>query len=176
MKRSKFTYNEKAFTLIEVIISLVLAGIVAVVASVGIGRITQGYVISRQNADSSLNAQVGMTRIVKELSSICIETDSIDAAAVTSVSYTNALSGSHTIAKSGSVIQIDGIILIDNVTFFELKYYDPLSLTPTTPMTTPVSATDRPKIRRVDISFSMQGAQNVVSSYGNSAKIQESYY
>jgi prepilin-type N-terminal cleavage/methylation domain-containing protein len=173
MKISSFISSKKAFTLIEVIISLVLIGIMAVLVGVGVVKITQGYVFARQNTDTLLKTQVGMVRIVKELSSIHIETDSIAAADATSISYTkNGVSGGHTIARAGTVIQIDGIILVDNVTAFDLKYFDAAS----TELTRPVSNSDRPKIRRVDISLSLQGAQNVVSTFGNSAKIQESYW
>ena len=81
--------NEKAFTLIEVIVSLVLIGIMAAIAGMGLMRIAEGYVFAKQNAETAQKAQIAIARIVKELSYATI----INATpTVSSVNYTRPAS------------------------------------------------------------------------------------
>jgi prepilin-type N-terminal cleavage/methylation domain-containing protein len=60
--------NEKAFTLIEVIVCLVLIGIMAAIVGMGFMRIAEGYIFAKKNAETVQKAQVAIARIVKELS------------------------------------------------------------------------------------------------------------
>ena len=107
--------NENGFTLIEVIVSLVLIGVMAAVAGMGLVAITQSYVFSQQNNKTSLKAQVALAKMVKEISSLGIEPcTTLTAAAITtaqtkSISYTYTCNGTitnHTIAQSGTRIQL----------------------------------------------------------------------
>jgi prepilin-type N-terminal cleavage/methylation domain-containing protein len=167
--------NENGFTLIEVIVSLLLIGILASLAGMFLVAITNGYVFSQQNNETSLKAQVALAKMVKEISSLGIETGTITAAAVTvaqptsiSYTYTDSVTGTitHTIAQNGAQIQFDGIPLVDTVTAFALTYFDNAGAATATPAA----------IRRVDISLSLQGAGGVISTFADNAKILESYF
>ena len=151
--------------MIEVIVSLVLIGIMAALAGMFFVTITQGYVFSQQNNETSLKAQVALAKMVKEIGSLSIETDTITAAAAASVTVNRAAT-LHTIALAGAQIQFDGIALVDNVTAFTLSYFDNAG----------AATANRPAIRRVDITLSLRGAEDVISSFNGSAQIQESYY
>jgi prepilin-type N-terminal cleavage/methylation domain-containing protein len=169
--------NEKGFTLIEVIVSLVLVGIIAVIAGMGLLQITQGYVFAKQNAETVQKAQVAMTRIVKELGAAertSAGTTAITAAGTGSVTYTRQEpSGSttyttNTIALSGTAVSLQQVpsggtastsTLINNVTAFSLAYLDAAGGTvdPSTPAA----------IRFVDITLTVRGASNVLSTFNN---------
>jgi prepilin-type N-terminal cleavage/methylation domain-containing protein len=167
--------NEKAFTLIEVIVSLVLAGIMAAIVGLGLVKITQGYVFAKQNSETVQKAQIAMTRIVKELGAAT----SISAATLptpTSVTYTRPVSVTNTISISGGLVQMSGTIsgtIINNVvttgSFSKFEYFNATgsSVTP--------SATTVPTIRRIDVTLRITGANNQTSDFTNSVWINESY-
>ena len=169
-------HNENGFTLIEVVVSLLLVGIMAVLAGMFLVTITQGYVFSQQNNETSLKAQVALAKMVKEIGSLGIEpcTTMLTAAAVTaealtSISYTYTCNGTiinHTIAQNGAQIQFDGIPLVDSVTAFALSYFD----------NTGAATATLANIRRVDITLSLQGAGGVIKTFADSATILESYF
>lgn len=59
--------QQKGFTLIEMIAVLLLVGIMAAVAGMGIVTAVQGYIFSRDNAAISEKAQLAVARINREL-------------------------------------------------------------------------------------------------------------
>ena len=59
--------NNKGFTLIEIIVSLVIVGIMAAVAGMGIVSMVQGYDFARENVVISQKAQLVMARLRCEL-------------------------------------------------------------------------------------------------------------
>jgi len=169
--RRRTACNKNGFTLMEVVVSLLLIGIMGVVAGMLLVAITKGYIFSQQNNEISLKGQVAVAKMVKEIGSIRIETDKITAATATSISYTYTdpvtnTTASHTIAQAGTQIQFDGITLVDVVNAFLLSYFD------NTGATTATLA----NIRRVDITLNLQGAGGIISTFADSAKIEESYY
>jgi prepilin-type N-terminal cleavage/methylation domain-containing protein len=159
------TRKKNGFTLIEVIVSLLLLGILSALGGMFLVAITQGYVFSQQNNETALKAQVALAKIVKEIGSLSIETDTITAATATAVTFRRT-GTNHTLQLADLTIQFDGITLVDNVTAFGLTYFD---------NTGAVTAT-LANIRRVDITLSLRGAGGVISNFAASAKIKESYY
>jgi prepilin-type N-terminal cleavage/methylation domain-containing protein len=153
--------NEKAFTLIEVIVSLVLIGILATIAGMGLVQITQGYVFAKQNSETAQKAQIAMARIVKELGAV----NTINSTSSTSVTYTRPGPVTNTIALSGTTVTLNTIPLIDNVTAFALDRFDAANN----------STTTAANIRRVDITLTVRGANDQLSTFNNSVFIQESY-
>jgi prepilin-type N-terminal cleavage/methylation domain-containing protein len=170
----KLLLDDKAFTLIEVIVSMVLIGVMAAIAGMGLVVVTRGYVFSKQNADTMLKSQVAMTRIVKELSSIR-PTDTISSATNASITYTkDGVAGvSHTISWTGNILQIDGVTLINNVTAFSLAYANSAGGVIAIGSTSPSQAVLN-GIRRMVVNMTIRGADNVDSAFSNSVKIQES--
>ncbi|MCX5852856.1 MAG: prepilin-type N-terminal cleavage/methylation domain-containing protein [Deltaproteobacteria bacterium] len=108
---------DKGFTLIEVIVTLVLVGIMAV----GIGNTlvleVQGYLFARDAESSSQKAQLALARIKREIIDLTAITATTDSSTMT---YTNTR-GTFRIQKNGSVINLQDTtvgtdrLLLDNM-------------------------------------------------------------
>ena len=128
--------NESGFTLIEIIVSLVLVGMMAAIAGMGIVTGTRGYLLAKENSHMAQKAQLAMARIQRELMELT------DIAARRSdpafIIYDNT-SGRHAIAIDGTTINMflnlgptqttlpgwdQSDILVDNVHNFNLFYYE----------------------------------------------------
>ena len=62
--------DEKGFTLIEVIVTLVLVGITTALAGMWIVSVANGYVFTKMNANTVQKAQLAVTRLAKEFAAI----------------------------------------------------------------------------------------------------------
>jgi len=125
---SKRALNKKGFTLLEIIISLVLVGIVAAVIGVSSNYLVTSFLFSGKNADTLLKGQVAMARMAKELNNIkYLNTNPayLDATKIKFTSYKDAVAVYHTISwgGSGTNLLFDGDILTDQVSSFSLTYY-----------------------------------------------------
>ncbi|MBF0395233.1 MAG: prepilin-type N-terminal cleavage/methylation domain-containing protein [Desulfobacterales bacterium] len=70
--------NEKGFTLIEIIVSLILIGILAAATSLGIGSSIQGYMFNVENVRIVQKAENIILRLNRELSEVTALDSSID--------------------------------------------------------------------------------------------------
>jgi prepilin-type N-terminal cleavage/methylation domain-containing protein len=151
------TVNHKGFTLIEIIAVLVLTGILATVAGMGIVKVSEGLVFAKQNASTTLKAQVALNRIEKEFHIIT----GVTAGDAVSFTYTsnkeNHLGEGHSLTFSGGFIYLDGDKLIDNVASFTLSYGNDYSS---------VSATSwGPGKKVIQVTFALTGAGGVNSTF-----------
>lgn len=113
--------QEAGFTLIEVVASLVIVGIIAVFSSLFLVVGLEGYEFTRKAADAAMNAEVALNRISLELKTI----NAISTAPVTnsSLAYTSSdstLSGNRTLKfASGNLYLntggVDDYVLIKDV-------------------------------------------------------------
>jgi prepilin-type N-terminal cleavage/methylation domain-containing protein len=166
--------EEKAFTLIEVIVSLALVGILIAISGFGFVKITQGYILAKQNSEAVQKAEIAMTRMIKELSAAkSISTTTLPTA--TSITYTRPVSVTNTISIANGLVQMSGTTsgtLINNVVVANsgFVYCCDSAGNNFTP-----NATTVPNIDRIDITLSVTGANNTASSFTNSVWINESY-
>jgi prepilin-type N-terminal cleavage/methylation domain-containing protein len=113
--------DERGFTLIEVIVTLVLIGIMSSFAVLFLVDFLDGYLIVENNSTAALKAQMALNRIsleLKELSSLPALTNNV------SITYQNPLGNNRTIRFAGSNIILStptDNILIDNVSNFTLS-------------------------------------------------------
>ncbi|MBT8374891.1 MAG: prepilin-type N-terminal cleavage/methylation domain-containing protein, partial [Deltaproteobacteria bacterium] len=125
--------NQSGFTLIEIVVSLILVGMMAAIAGMGIVTGTKGYLFAKENSHMAQKAQIAMARIQRELMELTgIAATQVDPAFI----IYNNITGRHAIARDGvhvklynlaanaTNIPVDaGDILIDNVNDFTLNYF-----------------------------------------------------
>jgi len=118
--------QESGFTLIEIVVSLVLVGIMGVVAGMGIVSFAKGYVLAKENTHTAQKAQLAMGRLSREM----MELLDITAASAAAISFESKSgnreigldAGTIKIAESGTALAA-GDVLIDKVDNFNLAYY-----------------------------------------------------
>ncbi|MBP7764805.1 MAG: prepilin-type N-terminal cleavage/methylation domain-containing protein [Syntrophaceae bacterium] len=150
--------EKKGFTLLEVLVVLILAAVLAAAAVFGYVQVVKGTLFTKKNAATIQKGQVTITKLVKEFNNINIS--SITAAGPTSITFTsikNAVPGAHTVSFSGNTITYDDDILTDQVSGFELKYYDNYDSTGET--------TWQPSRRIIEITLKLKGADDVISEF-----------
>ena len=159
--------DEKGFTLIEVIVTLVLVGITSALAGMWIVSVANGYVFAKMNARTAQNGQLAMTRLVKEFTSIT----SIDSGSgntnVNKITYTRTDSAfgsvSAVVSLSGNTIQMNigntgNNTLTDSVGSFTLAYCDNFN-------STSCPATWSSTSRVIEITLTLTGASNTPSTF-----------
>jgi len=95
--------NDNGFTLIEVIASMIIVGILASIAGMGIVTGTRAYLQTKENAHMAQKAQVAMARIQREL----MELTAIETVNTTDpyVIFDNPV-GRQAIARGGNTLQL----------------------------------------------------------------------
>ena len=127
--------RESGFTLIEIIASLVIFGLMFTLAGMGVVMAAKGYVITKENAHMAQKAQMAMARINRELMEITAIAARVDTQPDPYIIYDH-VDGRRAIAKDGSTIKMffnmgsaqttlpsDGDDLIDDVKQFTMTYH-----------------------------------------------------
>jgi hypothetical protein len=108
------------------IVSIVIIGILATFMSIGFASIFEGYFFTKKNSDTAMGAQIALTRLMKELTTI----DDVNSGSKISITYSYNKNGTsianRTVSWSGTTndpLLLGGNTLVENVSDFELKYY-----------------------------------------------------
>ncbi len=86
---NKSGLNKKGFTLIEIIVSLLIVGIITAVAGMGIVMVTQKFYFAKDNAETAQKAQVTLMRLMKEFAAI----SAVSAGSATSIAFSSYKAG-----------------------------------------------------------------------------------
>jgi prepilin-type N-terminal cleavage/methylation domain-containing protein len=155
----KINRNQKGFTLIEVIVTMVLVGIATILGGMLIVSVANGYAFARMNANTVQKAELAMTLLTKEFNAI----ESVSASSGTGITYTrrdNTLSVvSKTISQSGGQLLLDGNPLTDRVSAFTLRYCNTPDLSPCPDQTWSSSS------RIIEFTLTLTGANNTTSQF-----------
>lgn len=115
--------REAGFTLIEIVVTLLLVGILSVFTGLFMNTFLSGYFMVKNNSDTAMKAQMALDRIsleMREVSAIAALTDN------SLITYTNPSGANRTIRFQAPYIYLSTLtannsILIDNVQAFQLS-------------------------------------------------------
>ena len=117
--------KQDGFTLIEIIATLLLVGILSVFTGLFMTTFVNSYLMVRNNSDTAMKAQMALDRMSIELKSMSA-IPTADQPDLTHITYTNPLSANRTISFAAPCIYLstpaaNNCILIDNVQAFSLN-------------------------------------------------------
>jgi prepilin-type N-terminal cleavage/methylation domain-containing protein len=148
--------DDKGFTLIEIIASVLLIGVISFSIGMGVVQAINGYVFAKRNAETLQKGQSAMARIVKEFNMIT----SLSLCEETSLKFSTD-SGTMTFLVDGTTIKLNGDILTDSLKTCNLKYYDSFNFTGSPPQPHLLLAPVMPSaVKIIDIELTLIGANN----------------
>lgn len=172
--------NAKGFTLIETIVVLMLAGVLAAVAGVGIVAGARSFVDAREASELAQEAQLAMDRLTREI----VELVDIPASSSSTLLVVRNVGGGGTaqfnrsiqyVANVGQIRIADGTggaangdTLIDNVTAFSLAYLrqqeDSINLTSASSW---ASDADSRLLAAIDVTFTLTAPGGTTRTFTN---------
>jgi prepilin-type N-terminal cleavage/methylation domain-containing protein len=164
--------SQAGFTLIEIIVSLILVGILASIGGMAIVQAVQGYIMTRENSATTQKAQMAISRITREI----IEMINIPSDATATALPINNINGNRTIGLNSGAVKIafgadilaNGDILIDNVSTFTLTYYSRNSSSGTVVTASTWPATnDITTLTTIDINLQINRAGGGILTFSN---------
>jgi prepilin-type N-terminal cleavage/methylation domain-containing protein len=167
--------NRRGFTLIEIIVAMTIMGLLVLLGSYGLQSAVDGYNLARDNAHLSQKAQAALDRLTIELSNItfngALGRYNITSGTSSSLSYTANFGGAdenHTIAQTGTQVQLDNIPLTDLVATGNGLQFTYMNSSGTA---VGGGATD-PALRLIGISLTMNGPNGISRVYNSRVALQ----
>lgn len=156
MKLSK----KSGFTLIEILVSIVLIGILAVILSYAGVHLVDSFIYTKANTATLQKGQIAIARIQKELNNV----KTVSASSATSITFTSYRDGgtpTHTLswAGNGNNLLLDGVTLTDKVNSFSLAYYATYDAAATT------AFSSDPKTTIIEVNLVIKGYEDITSSF-----------
>lgn len=154
--------NIQGFTLIEIIASIVLLSIVAVVIGRSSINMVDSFIFARKNAATLQKGQNAVARTQKELNNVktvYVDPAKTNGTKITFTSYRDGGATDHTIswAGSGTDLLLDDLVLTDKVSSFSLAYYDNYSGTASTTFLT--------TSRIIEVNLVITGYDNIPATF-----------
>ncbi len=156
--------EERGFTLIEIIVTLLMVAILTSLSAVGVTRIFQGFFFSAGNAALAQKAQNAMLRIRQELNPLSAVTAATDRS-ITFTSHKGGVEGNHVLSWDGTgshALLLDNDPLLggaaNDTISFALSYFN--SYDDATPKTAWSSS-----IRVIQIEVGIQGPDNTMHTF-----------
>lgn len=124
--------RDNGFTLIEVIVSVIIIGIITSFAGMAIVTGVKGYVFTRDSASIGQKAQLAMTRISRELMELSAVTtgevsrityERLDDSGVSITQTIYYFADDSTVKIATGSAAVNGDTLVDSVSSFALTYY-----------------------------------------------------
>ena len=118
--------HEAGFTLIEIIVTLVMVGVMSVFVGLFMTTFVNSYLMVRNNSETALKAQMALDRMSLELKSMSA-IPTADPPDNTHITYANLLGANRTIGFDSRNIYLNTLsnpannVLIDNVQAFTLN-------------------------------------------------------
>ena len=112
--------RESGFTLIELVLTLVLVGVLTTVAGMALVTGLKGYMLARENDHLTQKVENAMARLYREL----LELQDVASTSGASITYQRS-AGSYTVTfdEEAQVIKIGTDVLLDNVESFTLAFW-----------------------------------------------------
>lgn len=152
--------SNKGFTLIEIILTLLLVGVLVAVAGIGFSRVVEGFLFTKTNAATLQKGQASLSRIALELKN-AESVSSGSATAITFSSYKYGDKQTRRIRLNADTIEFDDgdgafHVLTDKVATsdgLKLQYYEDYDDS---------TECDPSKARVIAVTLRMQGAGGFV--------------
>jgi len=109
--------DKRGFTLIEIIATLVLVGVLSSIAVLFMGSFMNGYTTVKNNSSAALKAQMALNRVSLELKDMSL----LSSLTGTSITYNNSQGNNRTIVFDGANINLSNYLLIDKISNFYLS-------------------------------------------------------
>jgi hypothetical protein len=157
--------HSPGFSLVELIASLLLMGIIGGIWGLGMVQVIDGFLHSRRNAETFMDGQMSITRMAKELR-MASALGTEPAPTADAISFVRTDDGRDREIRinhdpGAGTVNLNGEVLVDDVRRFYLTYAETYEDDPP-PLANAVPAAVLPRVRLITIRLDLNGPQDTV--------------